>query len=274
MASKVSAFESLRVLTLPDVRVALWIKLEIEPALLLKNGWKPWIVAPVRFHDHRIVWLLLAQKFIDGVLLPAWVPVGPQFRSFLSDRGAQQCQAARTQGLRFLHPRNVETFERLDRFRIVGTAFRAASATILSRRLTKNASPVITSAPTSCSTSVAKATSISCSVLAFRTIRLSPRVRTVACASLVSDSALGNFGFARNAIVLALGTKSCSSSKRFDPTMALNVLTPVILPPGLFRLATRLNLTGSSPVRKTIGIIVVAALAACAATPLAKITAT
>ncbi len=34
MASKVSALESPRVLTLPDVRVALWIKLEIEPALL------------------------------------------------------------------------------------------------------------------------------------------------------------------------------------------------------------------------------------------------
>src|SRR5215831_3744402 len=117
MASKVSALESPRVLTLPDVRVALWIKLEIEPALLLQNSWKPRIVAPVRFHNHCIVWLLLAQKFIDGVLLAAGVPVGPQFRSFLADRGAQQCQTARAQGLRFLHPRNVETFERLDRFR-------------------------------------------------------------------------------------------------------------------------------------------------------------
>src|SRR6516162_9780758 len=65
MASKVSALESLRVLTLPDVCVALWIELEIEPALLLENGGKPRIVAPVRFHDHRIVWLLLAQEFID-----------------------------------------------------------------------------------------------------------------------------------------------------------------------------------------------------------------
>src|SRR6516165_12822764 len=52
MASKVSAFESLRVLTLPVVRVALWIKLEIEPALLLENSWKPRVVAPVRFHNH------------------------------------------------------------------------------------------------------------------------------------------------------------------------------------------------------------------------------
>src|SRR6516164_3552387 len=117
MASKVSTLKSLRVLTLPDVRVALWIELEIEPALLLEHGRKPRIVAPVRFHDHCIVWLLLAQKFIDGVLLPAGVPVGPQFRSFLSGRGAQQCQSSRAQGLRFLHPRDVETFERLDRFR-------------------------------------------------------------------------------------------------------------------------------------------------------------
>src|SRR5215467_5202438 len=117
MASKVSALESFRVLTLPDVRVTLWIKLEIEPALLFEDGRKPWIVAPVRFHDHRIVWLLLPQKFIDGVLLPAGVPVGPKFRAFLSDRGAQQCQTASAQGLRFLHPRDVETFKRLDRFR-------------------------------------------------------------------------------------------------------------------------------------------------------------
>src|SRR5262249_26054996 len=38
---EVGTLESPRVLTLPDVRVTLWIKLEIEPALLLKNGWKP-----------------------------------------------------------------------------------------------------------------------------------------------------------------------------------------------------------------------------------------
>jgi hypothetical protein len=35
----------------------------------------------------------------------------------------------------------------------------------------------------------------------------------------------------------------------------LNVFTPVILPPGLLRLATRPNLTGSSPDTKTIGIV-------------------
>jgi hypothetical protein len=50
------------------------------------------------------------------------------------------------------------------------------------------------------------------------------------------------------------------------------VFTPVILPPGLLRLATRPNLTGSSPDTKTIGIVFVAALATCAAGPPAKMT--
>ena len=53
-------------------------------------------------------------------------------------------------------------------------------------------------------------------------------------------------------------------------------LTPVRLPPGRARLATRPSLTGSSPTVKTTGIVVVAALAANAAggPPLATITAT
>ena len=52
-------------------------------------------------------------------------------------------------------------------------------------------------------------------------------------------------------------------------------LTPVTLPPGRLRLATRPSLTGSSPTPKTIGIVAVAALAASAAgVPVATITAT
>jgi hypothetical protein len=43
------------------------------------------------------------------------------------------------------------------------------------------------------------------------------------------------------------------------------VLTPVILPPGGLRLVTRPDLTGSEPTPKTIGIVVVADLAATAA---------
>src|SRR5437762_13189305 len=42
-------------------------------------------------------------------------------------------------------------------------------------------------------------------------------------------------------------------------------LTPVILPPGRFRLSTRPILIGSPPIVKTIGIVVVVALAATAA---------
>jgi hypothetical protein len=41
-------------------------------------------------------------------------------------------------------------------------------------------------------------------------------------------------------------------------------LTPVTLPPGRLRLVTRFSLIGSPPVAKTIGIVVVAALAAMA----------
>jgi hypothetical protein len=50
--------------------------------------------------------------------------------------------------------------------------------------------------------------------------------------------------------------------------------TPVTLPPGRLRLATRPVLTGSTPVTATIGIVEVAVLAACADTWLATITAT
>ena len=40
---------------------------------------------------------------------------------------------------------------------------------------------------------------------------------------------------------------------------------PVMLPPGLFKLVTRPVVTGSAPVAATIGIVLVAALAASAA---------
>ena len=49
------------------------------------------------------------------------------------------------------------------------------------------------------------------------------------------------------------------------PQLHVQVVTPVRLPPGRFRLATSPASTGSAPVRKTIGIVAVAALAASAA---------
>ena len=51
----------------------------------------------------------------------------------------------------------------------------------------------------------------------------------------------------------------------FGAHLHVQVVTPVTLPPGRFRLATRPVATGSSAVEKTIGMVVVAALAACAA---------
>ena len=47
------------------------------------------------------------------------------------------------------------------------------------------------------------------------------------------------------------------------------LVAPVMLPPGRFRLATTPNSTGSLPIEKTIGIVVVAAFAASAAGPVA-----
>ena len=64
--------------------------------------------------------------------------------------------------------------------------------------------------------------------------------------------------------MLALGTTSCSSSSRFDATSVFKDVVPVTLPPGRFKLATRPTVTGSALVLKTIGMVVVAALAASA----------
>src|SRR5262245_66361919 len=63
----------------------------------------------------------------------------------------------------------------------------------------------------------------------------------------------------------AAGTISCNRSIRFAPNSLEKKLIPVKLPPGRARLVTRRILTGSSPMPKTMGIVVVAALAARAA---------
>src|SRR5947209_3205005 len=79
----------------------------------------------------------------------------------------------------------------------------------------------------------------------------------------------------RTATAAAAGTSCRASSSRFPVISDVNKFRPVALPPGRLRLATRPNLTGSSPPRKTIGIVVVAALAASAeVVPVVAITAT
>ena len=80
----------------------------------------------------------------------------------------------------------------------------------------------------------------------------------------------GCFGFASTPIVVALGTSWRSSSSRFAASTLNRELTPVTLPPGRLRLATRPSAIGSPPVANTIGIVVVAALAAIAARSVAR----
>ena len=68
---------------------------------------------------------------------------------------------------------------------------------------------------------------------------------------------------------------SRSSSSRLGSSSTVNKLTPVALPPGRLRPATRPSFTGSPPIVKTMGMVVVAALAANAeAMTAAAITAT
>src|SRR5262245_54231427 len=82
-------------------------------------------------------------------------------------------------------------------------------------------------------------------------------------------------GLTSTATRFAVGTNARRSSSRFAVNSALKKLMPVTFPPGRARLATSPSLTGSAPVRKAIGIVVVAALAASAAEVLvAAITAT
>jgi hypothetical protein len=66
-------------------------------------------------------------------------------------------------------------------------------------------------------------------------------------------------------MTLAVGTNSCSSSTRFGATSAFKLVTPVTLPPGRFRLATKPSLIGSPPISKAMGMVAVAAFAATAA---------
>ena len=74
----------------------------------------------------------------------------------------------------------------------------------------------------------------------------------------------------------APGINSRRSTSRFGTNSALKKLIPVKLLPGRARLVTRPSLTGSSLTRKTMGTVVVAALAAQtdAVPPAATITAT
>jgi hypothetical protein len=65
--------------------------------------------------------------------------------------------------------------------------------------------------------------------------------------------------------IVAVGISSRTSSSRFGPISTFNWVAPVTLPPGRLKLATRPTSTGLVAVVKTVGTVVVAALAASAA---------
>jgi hypothetical protein len=70
-------------------------------------------------------------------------------------------------------------------------------------------------------------------------------------ALFVSDSAFGLLGLTRNPKFVAPGINSCSRPNCFATNRLTRKLTPVTLPPGRLRLATRPNLTGSPPTTNT-----------------------
>lgn len=93
---------------------------------------------------------------------------------------------------------------------IAGIAWEAAPTMSRSRRLPpNNGSAVSVNADTRCVTSVAKKRSMSRSLLAWKTMRFSPRERAAASNSSASDCAFGLIGFSSAAMVVASGRRSC-----------------------------------------------------------------
>ena len=83
---------------------------------------------------------------------------------------------------------------------------------------------------------------------------LQPHGASAASKSLNVDSVLDALaGLTSTATRVAAGTSSRSSPSRFAANSVLKKLTPVRLPPGRARLATRPSLTGSSPTRRQSG---------------------
>ena len=64
-----------------------------------------------------------------------------------------------------------------------------------------------------------------------------------------------------NAISAAFGTSSRKSSRRFGPSSVVNTLMPVTFLSGRLKLVARPAPTGSLPLKKTTGVVVVAAAA-------------
>src|SRR6516225_2509730 len=90
----------------------------------------------------------------------------------------------------------------------------------------------------------------------------SPSAEALACRSLTTALVNALLGLTSATKRLAPGASSRNIPSRFATSSTVWKLTPGALPPGRLRLATRPIATGSVPIAKTIGMVVVAALAA------------
>ena len=89
-----------------------------------------------------------------------------------------------------------------------------------------------------------------------------PIRRAASSASPICDAVVGSLGLMRYAITVAAGTSSRSNPICLAPSNRWKLVTPVAFPPGRLRLATKPVCTGSAPTLKTIGIVLVASVAA------------
>src|SRR5262245_31108100 len=147
----------------------------------------------------------------------------------------------------------------------MGTTWRVARVASCTRRLKKRGSLATKSASGRRPTKLAKAASISRRVLALTISISSPIARAAGSASRSVISAVRLTGLTITATRATDGTNSRRSSSCFAVNSPLTLLTPVRLPPGRARLATRPSLTGSSLRRDTMGMLAVAAFAGRAA---------
>src|SRR5262245_27305094 len=88
-----------------------------------------------------------------------------------------------------------------------------------------------------------------------------PSACAAECTSFSWVSIDGLLGLTRTPISGAPGINSRSKASRLASISLRNMLTPVALPPGRLRPATRPSFTGSSPVIKTMGTVDVTAFA-------------
>src|SRR5262245_34992175 len=138
-------------------------------------------------------------------------------------------------------------------------AYRVARCAIWTRLLRKKAPLLMSRASGRSLARAAKAVSISAIVLALKTrICTATALAAASTSRRLAAAIVGSAGLSRTATRLAVGTSSRRNSSRLAANSAEKKLTPVALPPGRARLATRPSPTGSSGTPNTIGIAVVA----------------